>query len=71
MVVQQRLGADIIDIATAAGTVIARHWVARAGLGVTVSDTGHVTALEAIALASIVISLAAHEQAAKNRNTFR
>ena len=105
VVVQQRLGADIIDIATAAGTVIARHRIAQAGLGVTVRDTGHVTALEAIALASAppgrphrrkerippgtaairaaavltgtstapstVISLAAYEQAAKNRNTLR
>jgi transposase len=105
VVVQQRLGADIIDIATAAGTVIARHRVAEPGLGVTIRDTGHVTALEAIAMASAppgrphrrkerippgaaarraaavltgtaeqpstVISLAAYEQAAKNRNTLR
>ena len=50
--VLQRLGADTIDIATASGTVVARHQVAEPGLGVTVRDTGHVTALEAIALAS-------------------
>ena len=103
--VLQRLGADSIDIATLAGTVIARHRVAEPGLGVTIRDTGHVTALDAIAMASAppgrphrrkerippgpaalraaraltgteeptstVISLAAYEQAAKNRNTLR
>lgn len=103
--VSHRLGADTIDIATPAGTVVARHRVAEPGLGVTIRDTGHVTALEAIALASAppgrphrrkerippgtaalraaailtgtspapstVISLAAYEQAAKNRNTLR
>lgn len=103
--VHQRLGAATIDIATISGVVIARHRVAQAGLGVTIRDTGHVTALEAIALASAppgrphrrkerippghaalaarailtgttepsstVISLAAYEQAAKNRNTLR
>lgn len=50
--VRQRLGADTIDIATVSGTVVARHRVAEPGLGVTIRDTGHVTALEAIALAS-------------------
>ncbi|MFI8593806.1 Mu transposase domain-containing protein [Microbacterium sp. NPDC078428] len=50
--VRQRLGADTIDIATPSGTVVARHRVAEPGLGVTIRDTGHVTALEAIALAS-------------------
>lgn len=103
--VRQRLGANTIDIATPSGTVVARHRVAEPGLGVTIRDTGHVTALEAIAMASAppgrphrrkerippgpaalraaqqltgtdqpastVISLAAYEQAAKNRNTLR
>lgn len=103
--VHQRLGADTIDIATASGAVIARHRVAQPGLGVTVRDTGHVTALDAIAMASAppgrphrrkervppgqaalaaaailtraatqpatVVSLAAYEAAAKNRNTLR
>lgn len=103
--VSQRLGADSIDIATISGAVIARHRLAQPGLGVTVRDTEHVTALEAIAMASAptgrphrrkerippgaaarqaaavltgiaapsttVISLAAYEQAAKNRNTLR
>ena len=50
--VLQRLGATTIDIATVSGAVIARHRVAEPGLGVTVRDTGHVTALEAIAMAS-------------------
>ena len=50
--VHWRLGAEVIDIATASGTVIARHRLAEPGLGVTIRDTGHVTALETIALAS-------------------
>ena len=86
------------------GAVVARHRVAEPGLGVTIRDTGHVTALETVAMASAppgrphrrkerippgpaarraaqvltgtqqpstVISLAAYEQAAKNRNTLR
>ena len=52
MSVHWRLGAEVIDIATASGTVIARHRLAEPGLGVTIRDTGHVTALETIALAS-------------------
>lgn len=48
--VHQRLGAD--GIATASGSVIARHRVAEPGLGVTVRDTGHVTALEAVVMAA-------------------
>ena len=52
VVVQHRLGATTIDIATVSGAVIARHQVAQPGLGVTVRDTGHITALEAVALAS-------------------
>ena len=50
--VHQRLGAAVIDIATASGAVVARHSLAQPGLGVTIRDTGHVTALEAVALAS-------------------
>ncbi len=52
VVVHQRLGASTIDIATLSGIVLARHLVAEPGLGVTVRDSGHVTALEAIALAA-------------------
>lgn len=50
--VSWRLGADSIDIATPSGTVIARHVLAPAGLGTTIRDQGHVTALEQIAMAS-------------------
>ncbi|RFA17836.1 Mu transposase domain-containing protein [Subtercola boreus] len=52
VVVHQRLGVNTIDIATISGVVLARHQVAEPGLGVTIRDSGHVTALEAIALAS-------------------
>ena len=109
VVVTQRVGAATIDIGTVSGAVVARHQVAEDGLGVTIRDSGHVTALEAVAMASAppgrphrrkerippgiaarkaaaaltstgtsvsasvstVISLAAYEQAAKNRNTLR
>ena len=104
VIVHQRLGGNTLDISTVSGVVLARHHVAEAGLGVTIRDSGHVTALESIALASAppgrpdrkkerippgatarqaataligapepttVISLAAYEQAAKNRNTLR
>jgi uncharacterized membrane protein len=52
VVVHQRLGAATIDIATISGVMIARHTLAEAGLGVTIRDSGHVTALESIALAA-------------------
>lgn len=105
VVVHQRLGSSTIDVATVSGVVLARHQVAEPGLGVTIRDSGHVSALERIALASAppgrphrkkerippgadaraaaaalagtqaptttVITLAAYEQAAKNRNTLR
>lgn len=45
-----RLGASHLDIATAAGTVIARHALAPAGAGVMVRDHGHVLALEQAAM---------------------
>ncbi|WP_066515965.1 Mu transposase domain-containing protein [Curtobacterium ammoniigenes] len=48
VVVQQRLGGDVIDIATVSGGFVARHRVGEPGLGVTIRDAGHVTALEAI-----------------------
>jgi transposase len=47
-----RLGATDLDIATAAGTVIARHRLAPAGAGATVRDSGHVLALERAVLAA-------------------
>ncbi len=45
-----RLGAGHLDIATTAGTVIARHASAPAGAGVIVRDHGHVLALEQAAM---------------------
>ncbi|ARC58624.1 hypothetical protein AS850_16160 [Frondihabitans sp. 762G35] len=52
VVVSYRLGSDLIDISTPGGTVIARHRTAEPGLGATIRDTGHVTALEQIAMMS-------------------
>jgi hypothetical protein len=48
--VNHRLGSPRIDIATAAGTVIARHALAPAGAGVMVRDHSHVLALEQAAM---------------------
>ena len=45
-----RLGAGHLDIATATGTMIARHALAPAGAGVMVRDHGHVLALEQAAM---------------------
>ena len=50
VIVVCRLGASHLDIATAAGTVIARHALAPAGAGVMVRDHGHVLALEQAAM---------------------
>jgi transposase len=50
--VSHPVGADHVDIATAAGIVIARHRLAADGLGVTVRDHGHVLALDAAAMAA-------------------
>lgn len=52
VLVHQRLGAAVIDIATVSGAVVARHRLAEPGLGVTIRDTGHITALDVIAMAS-------------------
>jgi hypothetical protein len=45
-----RLGAATIDITTTGGTVVARHHRAPDGAGVMIRDSGHVVALERIAL---------------------
>jgi hypothetical protein len=45
-----RLGASTLDIATAAGIVIARHRLAPEGAGVMVRDHAHVTALDHAAM---------------------
>jgi transposase len=50
VIVLCRLGAGHLDIATATGTMIARHALAPAGAGVMVRDHGHVLALEQAAM---------------------
>jgi Mu transposase, C-terminal domain len=50
VIVRCRLGGGYLDIATEAGTVIARHALAPAGAGVMVRDHGHVLALEQAAM---------------------
>jgi transposase len=52
LAVTWRLGAPTIDIATPTGAVIARHALAPDGAGVIVADHGHVSALNATALAA-------------------
>jgi len=52
VVVSHRLGDPFLDIATAAGIVIARHRRAGDGLGAVVRDAGHVIALDAAAMAT-------------------
>jgi hypothetical protein len=47
-----RLGSDVLDIATTAGIVAARHRRAGDGAGVTIRTEGHVTALNNAALAA-------------------
>jgi transposase len=49
--VRARLGAPTLEVATAAGAVIARHQRATDGAGVLVRDAGHVAALERAVLA--------------------
>ncbi len=50
VVVSHPIGGQVVDIATAAGIVIARHRLAADGLGVAVRDNGHVLALDAAAM---------------------
>jgi transposase len=52
VVVRHRLGTATLDIATAAGTVLARHRRELDHAGVIVRDAGHVAALEARVLAA-------------------
>jgi len=49
--VNRALGADVIDIATGSGIVVARHRLAGDGTGAMVRDHGHVIALEHTAMA--------------------
>jgi transposase len=50
--VRHRLGADVVHLATAAGSVVAVHRLAPAGAGRVVRDDGHVRALEKTVLAA-------------------
>jgi transposase len=50
--VRHRLGADVVHLATAAGSVVAVHRIAPAGAGRVVRDDGHVLALEKTVLAA-------------------
>jgi hypothetical protein len=50
--VRLRLGAQVLQVATAAGAVIAAHRLAPAGAGRIVRDDGHVVALEKAVLAA-------------------
>ncbi|GAB4981122.1 hypothetical protein MAHJHV60_45080 [Mycobacterium avium subsp. hominissuis] len=52
MVVSHPVGGQFCDIATMSGIVIARHRLAADGLGVMVRDSGHVIALDAVAMAT-------------------
>ena len=50
MSVTARLGEAHIDIATTGGVVVARHRLARDGVGAVIAEHGHVTALNTAAL---------------------
>ena len=52
VVVTRPVGGEFIDVATTAGIVIARHKLLADGLGGTVRDSGHVIALDAVAMAA-------------------
>ena len=52
VVVSHPVGAQVIDIATTSGIVVVRHRMAADGLGVTVRDSGHVIALDRVAMAA-------------------
>ena len=52
VVVSHPLGEAFLDIATTGGIVIARHRMAADGLGVMVRDSGHVIALDTVAMAT-------------------
>ncbi len=58
LTVSHRLGEHVLDIATPAGTVLARHHREPDGAGVLVRDTVHVTALETAVLAAFDTSKA-------------
>jgi transposase len=51
LIVSSRLGSGIVEVATEAGAVLARHRRSPDGAGAVIRDSGHVTALEAAVLA--------------------
>jgi hypothetical protein len=53
VVVSHPVGGEFVDIATTGGIVIARHRMAADGLGVMVRDSGHVIALDTVAMATV------------------
>ncbi len=55
VIVSHRLDDPFLDIATVGGIVIARHRMASEGLGAVVRDSGHVIALDAVAMATATI----------------
>jgi hypothetical protein len=61
--VRHRLGELTVDIATASGTVLARHRREPDGAGVLVRDTVHVTALETAVLAAFSTAKPCHRKA--------
>jgi len=50
--VNRQLAADVIDVATVSGVVVARHRLAADGTGAVIRDHGHVIALEHAAMAA-------------------
>jgi hypothetical protein len=52
VVVTRPVGGQLIDIATTAGIVVARHKLLADGLGATVRSSGHVIALDTAAMAA-------------------
>lgn len=63
LTVSHRLGELTLDIATASGTVLARHRREPDGAGVMVRDTVHVTALQTAVLAAFTTSKPCHRKA--------
>jgi len=63
LTVTHRLGDAALDVATASGTVLARHRRESDGAGVMVRDTVHVTALETAVLAAFSTDKPCHRKA--------
>ena len=63
LTVSHRLGELTLDVATASGTVLARHRREPDGAGVVVRDTVHVTALETAVLVAFSTGKPCHRKA--------